>query len=54
MQKCKKCERKLQKGEGKYCPACASSKSYKTKKIFEFVVPILVVVVGAFQSFRKK
>ena len=35
MQNCKSCERELQKDEVEFCPACASSKSHKIKKIIE-------------------
>lgn len=55
MQKCKNCERELQKGEVEYCPACTSSKSHKIKKIIEVVTPIVIAVGGlAFKFFRKK
>jgi hypothetical protein len=55
MQKCRNCERELQKGEVEYCPACASSKSHKIKKIIEVATPIVIAVGGlAFKLLRKK
>jgi uncharacterized paraquat-inducible protein A len=55
MQKCKGCERELQKGESEYCPACSSSKSHKYKKVIEVAAPILIAGAGiAFKLLRKK
>lgn len=55
MLKCKNCERELQKDEKEYCPACASNKSYKIKRIVEAVGP-MVITIGfiAFKLLRKK
>ena len=55
MQKCKGCERELQKDEVEFCPSCASSKSHKIKKIIEVVTPIVIAVGGiVFKLLRKK
>lgn len=55
MKKCKNCERVLQKGEDEFCPACASSKSHRIKKIIEVATPIVIAVGGfAFKLLRKK
>jgi reverse gyrase len=55
MQKCKSCERKLQGDEEEFCPACASSKSHKIKKIIEIAVPIAIAIGGiAFKLLRRK
>ena len=55
MQKCKSCERELQKDEIDYCPACASSKSHKIKKIIEVATPIVIALGGiAIKVLRKK
>lgn len=55
MQRCKSCERELRKDEVDLCPACASSNSYKIKKIIEVVTPIVIAIGGiAFKFLRKK
>lgn len=42
MSKCKKCERSLVEGEVDLCPACASEKSHKFKRVFEVVTSIVI------------
>lgn len=55
MQKCKSCERELRKDEIEFCPACASSKSHRIKKIIEVATPIVIAIGGlAFKLLRKK
>jgi len=55
MQKCKSCERELQKDEVEFCPACASSKSHKIKKIIEIATPIVIAIGGiALKLLRNK
>lgn len=55
MQKCKSCERELQKDEVEFCPACTSRKSHKIKKFIEVATPIVIAGVGiAFKLLRKK
>ncbi len=55
MQKCKGCERELQKDEIEFCPACASKNSHKIKKVIEIATPIVMAGVGiAFKLLRKK
>lgn len=55
MSQCKKCERTLLESEADYCPACASNKSHKIKKIIKIAVPI-VLTAGrvAFKLLKKK
>jgi Zn finger protein HypA/HybF involved in hydrogenase expression len=52
MQKCKKCERVLQRDELEYCPACASSKSHKIKKIIE-MLSIPLIAMATYKFFKK-
>lgn len=55
MRNCAKCERELEAGEGEYCPACASSKSHKIKRILEVAGPLALAAAGiAFKLLRKK
>lgn len=54
MQKCKNCERELQKNEVELCLACASSKSHKIKKIIEIASPIILMVGGVALKFLRK
>lgn len=55
MQKCKGCERELQQDEVEFCPACASSKSYKIKRIIEVATTIVLAIGGiAFKLLKKK
>lgn len=55
MQKCKYCERELQKGEIDLCPSCSSSKSHRIKKFIEVATPILITIGGiAFKLLKKK
>ena len=55
MSQCKKCERTLLEGETDYCPACASNKSHKIKKIIEIAMPMVLTAGGiAFKLLKKK
>lgn len=54
MNKCKTCERDLQKDEIDFCPACASSKSHKIKKIIEIATPIVIAIGGIALKLLKK
>lgn len=55
MQKCKSCERELQKDEIDFCPSCTSSKSHKIKKVIEVATPIVIAIGGiAFKLLKKK
>jgi Zn finger protein HypA/HybF involved in hydrogenase expression len=55
MQKCKSCERELQKDEIELCPACDSGKSHKIKNFIEVAIPIVLAIGGlAFKLLRKK
>lgn len=55
MKNCKNCGRTLDENEKNHCPACASSKSHKIKKIIEIATPIVIAIGGfALKLLRKK
>jgi len=54
-EKCKNCERELQRGEDEVCPACDSTESHRIKKIIEVATPIVIAVGSiAFKILGKK
>ena len=55
MKNCKRCERALLDGELDFCPACASGRSHKAKRVIEIGVPIVIMMAGfAIKLLRKK
>lgn len=54
MRHCECCKRELQVDEQKYCPACSSNRSHKTRRRVEIITGLTIALILAGKALAKK